>query len=480
MAQKLWLINKYFGGLSSGEKRGIEGSFKYGENLDIRSDPDGLKPSFKLTKNSSTIIADLPKWIIPVGTNFYAYGDVGKIYKKTTSWELLQTTSSAAGQGLAYFNDYVYYRQNTQLGRYGLISGSPSFTDNYKTGLTSITDHAPIMPFTNKMLVANGRYLATLDDSEVWSATALTLPPDEKIRALADLGDYAAIGTWKGSTVSNFSKGRIYFWDGTSTTYNSFIEVSGAVNAILNYKNIILTIIGSVGDLYALSGAGGQALKIKRMSLLPSAGKFVEVYPGAVGDWKDIAYFGAYGDSDDTTVLKGVYTYGSTDKDYPQALNFEHLISTGTKTGNNTKVGAVCGTGPTSFYVGWRDGSSYGIDLIDTTTYTATCYYQPLMFDGGEAYREKWFTEFVVNFKPLTTGQSIELQYKLNRTSSWTSLGTISYDASNTGKTYEKITSSTPLRNNEFELQLVITTNGATIYISSIVGTYIIEKIIGS
>jgi len=64
----------------------------------------------------------------------------GKIYRETSggTWSSLQTTSNCAGEGLAIFDDYLYYALDKELGRYGKLSGTPAFDD----ALTSWWDAA--------------------------------------------------------------------------------------------------------------------------------------------------------------------------------------------------------------------------------------------------------------------------------------------------------------------------------------------------
>ncbi|HJZ04260.1 MAG TPA: hypothetical protein VJ327_00160, partial [Patescibacteria group bacterium] len=129
MSKKILNIEYFNGGLADSEREGIRGAFFFAKNLNIFSEPTNLTLMPEAVKESSTTVVDLVKWIVPGtphDTNTYAIGDTGKFYKRTSagSWSVLQTTSNCVGQGMELQNDYVYYTQNTQIGRYGPLSGT--------------------------------------------------------------------------------------------------------------------------------------------------------------------------------------------------------------------------------------------------------------------------------------------------------------------------------------------------------------------
>lgn len=131
-------------------------------------------------------------------------------------------------------------------------------------------------------------------------------------------------------------------------------------------------------------------------------------------------------DGDSTESIRGVYSYGHLNKNFPQSLNLEFPISTGSM-GSTVQVGSILGLGPSELWVGWQDNTSYGVDLIDTTTDQTASSYESLIFDADLNYFEKKASAIKLTFLPLTSGQTITVQYKVDRASSWTTLGTASY-----------------------------------------------------
>src|SRR3990167_6372149 len=164
LKKKVFLIDQYFGGQSEASKRGVKGSFLYGDRLDPRSDLDSLTIGIKTTKQSGSVIDDLPKWIEhdAVNDDTYAYGDDGNFYSESSgTWTALTTPSTAAGQGMRIWNDYVYLRKTSAVATYGPLSGSPSLTQSHATitgNIQTENDHAPINEFLGNLYFANGRY----------------------------------------------------------------------------------------------------------------------------------------------------------------------------------------------------------------------------------------------------------------------------------------------------------------------------------
>ena len=62
-------------------------------------------------------------------------GDTGNFYKRTSagSYSLLRSIANNSGNGLGYFaeDDYIYYPGDKVIGRYGPISGTPTFVDDF-------------------------------------------------------------------------------------------------------------------------------------------------------------------------------------------------------------------------------------------------------------------------------------------------------------------------------------------------------------
>lgn len=421
-------MDKFHSGFSDGSKVGIPGSFYSGSSLDYRSDPDVLQTNYAATKNSGTVNLDLVTWITSANSDVYFLGNAGNLYYKTGGTGTFTSAGSVslcAGNGMEFFNDYVYIAGGTKAARYGPISGTPALTDPYATwtSVQSETWH-PMANFINYICVGNGRYLSTFDGT-TWTYNQLTLPPGYHIRCLTPItGKFLAIGTYQGDSINAVGNSKIFLWDGSATTYNDIIEINeGGVNAMVFHQNNLYIWAGIHGNIYSWNG---NLVKLKRVPQV-GVGKYIEVYPGAVTVQNGIPYF-AVSNGNSTTVFRGVYSYGQQNKNYPYSLNFDYPISGSTYQGTAVLVGAIKGISPSQFYIGWQNGAgTVGVDQISTSLYYTSSRFETLVFDDKQPYKNKYGKLVKVSFKPLAAGESVAVEYKLDSASSWTALGTASY-----------------------------------------------------
>lgn len=466
--KKIILINKWYGGISESEKVGIEGSFYASKGIDFRTQPDSITANKKLVAETEAAatndITDLPIWIINdetavSGDTMWAYGNTGRLYRKTSnSWTLQRAVSASNGQGLAMFNSKLYYARTSALGNVtNLDSTPPTFTDADRV-LTTDVDWHPMVVFLDKLTIGNGNTVATYTTGGTFTSAALTLPTGWKVKSLAVVGDFLFIGAWRGSNIEDHEDGMLFLWDGTASTYNAFVEIKeSGINALLNVQNTLYVWAGVKGNLYVFTGR--DLVKVKRIAAVAD-GKFVDVFPGAVTNWHGIPHFGFGSDGDDTAVTRGVYTYGSVNKNYPNALNFDYPLSTGTTTGSTLQIGSVYANDPAELYVGYRDNTTYAIDLISGTAPQTTTQVDSLIMDGGEPFRKKVFLEWNLQLSAnLATSESVEIQYKLDRASSWTSLGTISNSSDGAVKE-KKFTSF--IEGKEIQIRIILTSSTTT------------------
>lgn len=458
--KQLWVTDRFFGGLSESPKEGAKGSFNYGENLDLTTDLSSLGVNIKTTKDSSTTVTDLPKWIEhdAVNDKTYAYGDDGKFYVESSgTWSALTAATTAAGQGMKIWNDYVYLRKTSAVARYGPLSGSASLTQAWQSSnVQTINDHAPMVEFLGNLYIANGRYLGEWDDS-VWTYNALTLPVGWKIRSMAVLGENLVMGGWIGSNIYDYEKGFLWIWNGTDTSVTDFLEVNeGGVSSMHVIDNNLYFIAGAKGKLYVYTG---QVIPIRGLTNDLTNSQYLDIFPGAMDSHEGKLMIGLAGVTDSSAITQGIYTYGRTSKNYPRALNIEHTISSGTKTGTTLKIGSIHAVGPNEIYIGWEDTTATnGIDKISgTSPYTASIY-DSLWFDNGNAYSIKELDFIKFTFKPLAANETIDFSYRLDRATAWTALGTASTDDLN-----EVVYPITPMKTfKEIQLRVELKTSGST------------------
>jgi len=462
-----YLVQKFFhGGIAPSEKIGGRGSCFFSQRLNIFDEATKMSILPKTTKVSGdsgdTQVTDLIKWIVPAtpyNTNIYFYSEGGKIYRETSAgvWSSLQTTANSYGQGLELHGDYLYYTQNAQIGRYGALSGTPSFTDNWQTGLnsTATTKYAPIKAFKEGLAVGHGNYLGWWDGS-VWDVDRLVLPPGLNIRSLEVIDEYLVIGTWRGTSITSNEEGYLFFWDGTSVTFNFFVAIpQGGCGALLNSRNRLLSSVGGNGSILLNYNPFQKIITIPKLLI----NKYAEVLPGAMTNWRGMAQIGIGGNTDSADVIQGVYSYGNTNEQLPEVFNYSFTISTGTTGGTGVRIGALKGIGD-NLYISWKDGSTYGVDKVTNSNDPyATAIWESLIFDFDQPYHDKLAIKLKANYLPLVSGESIQLGYKTNRAASYT---TATAD-STVGSTETEIAIPPDYnRFKEFQFEAILATSVAT------------------
>jgi hypothetical protein len=277
-------------------------------------------------------------------------------------------------------------------------------------------DFHPINQIVNKLAIGNERYLATWDGG-TYTPHKLTLPAGYRIRCLGHWREYLAMGTTRGTNVEDYDQGRIFFWDGISTTYTFYIDVpQGGINSIVSGDPIYF-MAGYSGDL--MRYAGGIPQKILRMPKVETADT-LEVNPKALSMYRALVCIGLAEDSSSTTIERGVYSYGSLDKELPATLSFDYPLSLGITTGANLEIGMLFPIG-NSLFISWRNIGFYGVDSVSPSNSPfPTAKIEFLITDAGKIWAEKQAQVIRSYFKPLVTGDSIKLKYKLDRNDNWT------------------------------------------------------------
>ena len=287
----------------------------------------------------------------------------------------------------------------------------------YYQFLVTDADFHPAIQMLNFLAIGNGRYLAKWD-ATTYTPHKLTFPSGYRVRCLGFWREYLAIGTWKGTNIYDYDEGRIFFWDGIADTYNFYIDVpEGGINALLGTRGLLYIWAGYSGDMLIYSG-GEAAQKVKRLPKV-TTDKYVEIFPGAVSTWRSLIHFGVGGNSDSTVIEKGVYTWGSLNRNYAESFGYGYPLSVEARTGTDLKVGMVKASGQ-DLLIGWQAGASYGVDkvAVDNAPF-ATATYEALVADLGSVAEEKYPLILRTDFEPLVTGESITVKYKIDRESEW-------------------------------------------------------------
>lgn len=248
--------------------------------------------------SSTAGFATFPLWMETTtkDANYYIYGINGSAY--TYNGSVITALSdggsltNSLGNGLAYYDNYVYFAKNTTVARYGPLDGTPAFNGDYwagtlsKTQLTDTTYKSPnnfVVTHLNHVMLrhTDGKlYFADVvgnqgvlhcisttkstvegDTDNGSTFNAIDFPYGTWPIALASLGDSIAIALYEASNNSNSQKpARIVLWNPTNPT--AYDTITGP-----EFPDTYITaLLNSNGILYIFSGAGdgGTGLRITR------------------------------------------------------------------------------------------------------------------------------------------------------------------------------------------------------------------------
>jgi len=196
MALQKLVISDFSGaiGRSSNEKKKIANAARFSKGLDPFSDQSYVTLARKGTKKSSTTVAGLPTFMVdgsPWTSNRFVLDNAGKFYTVSSadSFALSRTVTGCAGEGLEVFDDYAYYAGSVQLGRYGKLSGTPAFSDNFLADGTTDVDQ-------NGGSTGAADYVPPTSIAETAAARQTFTPQRDPIRSITIDVDVVGSGDW--------------------------------------------------------------------------------------------------------------------------------------------------------------------------------------------------------------------------------------------------------------------------------------------
>lgn len=389
--------------------------------------PSGLLRPTAYAKFSSTSVTAAPKWLTttPKTSLVYTLLDNGRFISYNSSFAsetLIATASGCTGNGMVYYNNYIYVFRGTNVDRYGPLDGTPAYSTSVWTGatlgsLTALTDTTyPTMrdsvtlpnhvahvhsdgslyfaDFVNgqgiihRINTKKGTYEGDTNGTTVASAyNVLDLPFGYMPTAIASLGTDLVIAATQTSN-STLKQGDccLFFWDCVSSSFYAQVPVPDTyVTALKNANGYLYIFSGNAANNgYRLSYyAGGYTIKTIYFS-----NEGYSPLQGAVTAFCDKLFWGS---------IKMVQTtsnpeyYGvvmsAQSKDPNLPLGIQVPVKT-TLVGSITNgvVPCIAAVEQTSFstprlIVGWKYSTTYGIDKI-STTYTSSIFHGPKIHVG--------------------------------------------------------------------------------------------------
>jgi hypothetical protein len=319
----------------------------------------------------------------------------------------------------------------------------------------------PATDFLQYICIGNGRYVAVWEpisqsapSTSEFNQHRLTFPTGYEVTSMSVWNEYLAIAVEKrsSSATNEFQDGKIFFWDGISTTYSFFIDIpEGAPYSVFSFKNTVHWFSG--GAWWAWNH--NNPIKLFQMpntdSEFTSVNTYMVNYPHSMTVRNGILLGAFPSETSSTAIEHAVYSFGQRDRRFPDSFGYSYSISTGTRTNGTLRLGAIKNFGD-KLFIAWRDGSTYGVDKVDPSSAPfATATWESLLSDvkvmgggrqGARPDMDKQSTYLRITFKTLPTGATVTPKYKINREASWnTGTAAVAGDTSVTfpiGKRYKE------------------------------------------
>lgn len=320
------------------------------ENLDIHSEIGSYKAQLALVKESgSTITEPVMMATAPSGTVYLFSETSGKIWKRSTagSYSTVTDNANATGhKGACYFDGFMYYTTNAVLGRF--VPDTEASRDDSFGAYTNDDELKPMVEHVNSLslYIGDGNLVASVDSSGTFSANVLDLPEQFRVSEIEEYGDDIIIGSFVNA---NIPQAKVYRWDTYSSSFytpddtddvgiNTFIRSSNS--------NIIFAQSGLDGKIYVYDGNSLNYYKEIR-------GVTTTRLPYGSCVYNGIPYF---------AVEDKIYSLHRKRRGLDYALNHEFTAG-----GTIDSIISLADT----ILVSWTNGSTYGVDKIDTNRSTA-------------------------------------------------------------------------------------------------------------
>src|SRR3990167_10368244 len=418
-------------------------------NLDIDTIPGITRLNNILAKKSASTVDAQVWWFAQdpnIAANYYALDSNGVVYNSTDSgatWAEL-ADRDGAGQGMVIWKDYLFVAETTTIDVCGPLSSSPTWTNNWQTITTDSLWHPMIVSKNDGNIYGGaGRYIFSIAENSgqtfapgtagtyTFTAQALDLPANYRVKCLAELGNNLMIGTWMGTNVYDIRLADIFPWDRSSASFGQPVEIAEhGVHAMLNDGNSLVVLAGIGGTIYRSDGVNAYVIgQIPNSVANILGGKYIEFYPGSLCKFKNRIFFGV--SNGGSTAVGGMGVYSLLQTGRGNILNLEHTISTGNDGSSNPlKVSALIPTSRDELLAAWRDSSSYGIDKTTNTSYTTSygAYFETPLYRVGTNLNLATFTELEFQLsKDLAANEGIRVAYRENLTDSFTTIGTYDF-----------------------------------------------------
>lgn len=451
--------NKFNGGIADDIREEVTNKVAHASHFDIWSNPFRATPFRSMSAADAGAGSNIRNFIMSSIGLVYGIGIVPSTSRMRlfssdwaafTSWTTVassatetQVVAAVGGfNALIEYKDYLYGIHGANLNkiwRYGPLSSSPSYTEDYTAGGTisnSYTRCGGVVIGSDDnlyiLLSSSSRNdVIKITSAHAVSTAAVSLPATNEYGTCAEIsGSYLAIGTVRPSETSvGNSLSKIYLWDYVSADPTEKIVCpDGGLVAMGNVDGNLFTITRlfrtGFGHINTTFVGIVRGLVVDVFAILPNViptASRRQVYSGNM-------YFGGLHSSDYSK--SGIYAIGRANSNYPWGVTMEfQAVSTG-----STNPTAINGFYIVDDYM-WLSHSTDNVTkILNSALYQNTSIIETLINDSmiiEDRSKQKKLMAIRVTFVPLPSTAQVVLKYATD-TTTYTTVKTFS----TTGATY--------------------------------------------
>jgi len=428
------LYSNFMGGLSLYDKNAPENTYWEGREIDPHRGKGYLTTGFTVSNITEASINSKMEHILPdPDTNdIYLLGESDRLWKMSTATTFdgsfdginpYHDFGSGAGESLAIYPTKIggaasvkklFYFWNVSGGNAtaGMYDLSSTFDDDWMSTVptgagTLVNAPHPNILWKSYLWFGNGQYVGRFDgetgDNGTLDETKLNLGTSVEVTALFLTQNYIGICAWEGSSIDRRGGPcTIYFWDGTSDTYNYSIPIDAIkITAALNSKGVIyLWMIGS--DDTTIFGYLSENGFTKISAIQHYIGSTLQKYnpptPYGVDLFNNKVVMAMGGDAVIDSKAS-IFSYGRDNEKQPMALTFPWSASVVA----NSMCGAIKAITYKKMLVSYYDGTNYKVATVSSGNST-TAQYKGNYKDFGQNIQINYVKLY---FKPLASGDSV-------------------------------------------------------------------------
>lgn len=460
---KLNRIDRWYGGIVTGDKDKKDGGCLNAEELDIFSNPDYVQPETVLSADTSitTGTYGVYGFTTDKSNNLYAISDDAAGTPKVKIWKLSSAAGDNPGDFAAYktsaynarasgyanniiwhawgspiTNSYLYYIGGTnsliRLGDIEAAGTTEATTDSGATtmtitGLTAATKYVPFKRVNAELFIGAGQYISKVDSDGVFTDQAFTIPNEWEIVDFDGLGDELYILARNVRSGDNSCK--IFIWDKVSlqTIEDEIMIPMGGPQTLFNHNEVMRVICAQNNKLRIYELVSLVPVKTHeiacRTDLAEAAVDGFVASGKAVFSKNNIIYIGMAG-----TLVNGknagLWAIGKTEDSKPLALvlakRFINTNATGTKV--HTPLAAIA-VGP-NIYTSYKDYVSTAaykllrVEENNSPARSSSAIYESIWIDAGMPEHNKSWPGMMVVARAMPASCSVKFDATMDNSSS--------------------------------------------------------------